>query len=560
MSKNKKKEYITYKTYYQNNNDNIFIQDCMNLILKYTTKRFAYLKKHNLLGTYDKDDCDDYRKAQFYEDENKVEHLILDARYARAIDKSIQAKCDSLIKCKQNNLESKLIKLEQLQNEFDKAQEKYHNSKVSKYSEKEAYKNLEYKNKVLQKITSKIETLQYEINNKIYNGIVFGGKKLFKEQFKENINFEIWKEKWHNRGNEFECGGSKSENYGNKQFQLKFSKTIKNKHYFDLHVNVPYQLREKYGSVYILKNIYFPRGNDILKQNHDNNVAYFKDLNNYNNLKKKLEKENKSITGLQKPNIDDYYCDTVSFLIKKHYNGKMGIHASIPRKIKQVITEDRKGVIGIDINYDNISLSEINHLGKLLHSKVYKFNFGSNNKSGYREQMINKAIKEIVLYAKEKKKHLVIENLDFFKTKMKQLKKIDKKYNRMLHSLAYAKIKERIRINCLLQGVVSKAVDAAYTSMLGKTLYTKKYGISVHQAAAYVIARRYYKLEEYYEAPKIEFIYKDKSCSLTIPVDIYKKQDVNKKAKTTNFYKELYRWLSSEFKAPSRFYKKALTS
>ena len=560
MSKNKKKEYITYKTYYQNNNDNIFIQDCMNLILKYTTKRFAYLKKHNLLGTYNKDDCDDYRKSQFYKDENKVEHLILDARYARAIDKSIQAKCDSLIKCKQNNLESKLIKLKELQKEFDKAQEKYHNSKVSKYSEKEAYKNLEYKNKALQKITSKIEALQYEINNKIYNGIVFGGKKLFKEQFKENINFDTWQEKWHNRGNEFECGGSKSENYGNQQFQLKFSKTIRNKHYFDLHVNVPYQLREKYGSVYILKNIYFPRGNDILKQNHDNNVAYFKDLNNYNNLKKKLEKENKSITGLQKPNIDDYYCDTVSFLIKKHYNGKIGIHASIPRKIKQVITEDRKGVIGIDINYDNISLSEINHLGKLLHSKVYKFNFGSNNKSGYREQMINKAIKEIVLYAKEKKKHLVIENLDFFKTKMKQLKKIDKKYNRMLHSLAYAKIKERIRINCLLQGVVSKTVDAAYTSMLGKTLYTKKYGISVHQASAYVIARRYYKLEEYYEVPKIEFIYKDKSCSLTIPVDIYKKQDVNKKTKTTNFYKELYRWLSSEFKAPSRFYKKALTS
>ena len=560
MSKNKKKEYITYKTYYQNNNDNIFIQDCMNLILKYTTKRFAYLKKHNLLGTYNKDDCDDYRKSQFYKDENKVEHLILDARYARAIDKSIQAKCDSLIKCKQNNLESKLIKLKELQKEFDKAQEKYHNSKVSKYSEKEAYKNLEYKNKALQKITSKIEALQYEINNKIYNGIVFGGKKLFKEQFKENINFDTWQEKWHNRGNEFECGGSKSENYGNQQFQLKFSKTIRNKHYFDLHVNVPYQLREKYGSVYILKNIYFPRGNDILKQNHDNNVAYFKDLNNYNNLKKKLEKENKSITGLQKPNIDDYYCDTVSFLIKKHYNGKIGIHASIPRKIKQVITEDRKGVIGIDINYDNISLSEINHLGKLLHSKVYKFNFGSNNKSGYREQMINKAIKEIVLYAKEKKKHLVIENLDFFKTKMKQLKKIDKKYNRMLHSLAYAKIKERIRINCLLQGVVSKTVDAAYTSMLGKTLYTKKYGISVHQAAAYVIARRYYKLEEYYEVPKIEFIYKDKSCSLTIPVDIYKKQDVNKKTKTTNFYKELYRWLSNEFKAPSRFYKKALIS
>ena len=560
MSKKKKKEYITYKTYYQNNNDNQFIQDCMNLILKYTTKRFANLKKNNLLGTYNKKDCDDYRKTQFYEDENKNKHLILDTRYARAIDISIQAKCDSLIKCKQDNLESKLIKLEQLQNDFGKAQEKYNNAKISQYSIDKAYRDVEYKNKTLQKIKSKINKLRFEIENKIYNGIVFGGKKLFKEQFKENVNFETWKEKWHNRGNEFECGGSKSENYGNKQFQLKFSKTIKNKHYFDLHINVPYQLREKYGNVYILKNIYFPRGNEILKQNYDNHKNYLNDLSNYKKLKRQLENQNKSITGLQKPNIEDYDCHSVSFLIKKHYNGKIGIHASIPRKIKQKVTNDTKGVIGIDINYDNISLSEINHLGKLIHSRVYKFNFGSNNKSGYREQMINKAIKDIVLYAKEKKKHLVVENLDFFKTKMKQLKNIDKKYNRMLHSLAYAKIKERIHINCLLYGVVSKTVNAAYTSMLGKTLYTKKYGISVHQAAAYVIARRYYKLEEYYEVPKIEFIYKDKSCSLTIPVDIYKKQDVNKKTKTTNFYKELYRWLSNEFKAPSRFYQKALIS
>lgn len=299
MSKKKKKEYITYKTYYQNNNDNQFIQDCMNLILKYTTKRFINLKKNNLLGIYNKKDCDDYRKTQFYEDENKNKHLILDTRYARAIDISIQAKCDSLIKCKQDNLESKLIKLEQLQNDFDKAQEKYNNAKISQYSTDKAYKGVEYKNRALQKIKSKINKLRFEIENKIYNGIVFGGKKLFKEQFKENINFDTWKEKWHNRGNEFECGGSKSENYGNNQFQLKFSKTIKNKHYFDLHINVPYQLREKYGNIYVLKNIYFPRGNEILKQNYDNNVAYFKDLKNYNNLKKKLEKENKPFTGLR---------------------------------------------------------------------------------------------------------------------------------------------------------------------------------------------------------------------------------------------------------------------
>ena len=37
--------------------------------------------------------------------------------------------------------------------------------------------------------------------------------------------------------------------------------------------------------------------------------------------------------------------------------------------------------------------------------------------------------------------------------------------------------------------------------MLGKTLYAKKYGISTHEAAAYVIGRRHYKLAETYNVP-----------------------------------------------------------
>jgi len=208
-------------------------------------------------------------------------------------------------------------------------------------------------------------------------------------------------------------------------------------------------------------------------------------------------------------------------ILKK--NGEFGIHASIPRKIESSITHDRNGVIGIDINYDNIAMSEINKVGKLLHSKVYRFNFGKTNKSGHREQMINRHIKEIITYAKEKKKHIVIEDLDFMEAKNKQLKNIDKKFNKILHTLAYAKIKERIRLNCLLNGVVFIVKNAAYSSMLGKTLYAKKYGISTHQAAAYVMARRYYKLEEYYQTSKIHFIHKDKACSLIVPEDIYEK-------------------------------------
>ncbi len=197
-------------------------------------------------------------------------------------------------------------------------------------------------------------------------------------------------------------------------------------------------------------------------------------------------------------------------------------------------------------------MAEINHIGKLLHSKVFRFNFGKHNNSIHREQLINKALNEIVAYAKLKNKHIVMENLDFFEKKSEQIKGLDKDYNRMLHSLPYAKIGERLRINCYDNGVFLDQVSPMYSSMLGKTLYTKKYGISTHEAAAYVLARRYYGIEEYYAVPQIDFTYKDSSCSLMIPVDIMNAQST---LTTYQFYKKLYSWLSKEFKAPSRFYK-----
>ena len=559
-----KKEYITLKTYYKSNNkiDFSFIQDSMDEILSYTTKRFAFLKKNNQLGTYDKKECDTYRNNQLFD--NKT---ILDARYARAIDISIQAKCASLIEVKKLELEAKTIKRKKLQTKFNKAQEYYQNTKIlyqnptdkdhAKNSIKEAYKRLEFTNKHLTKITHKIQYLQFQIDNNIFKNIVFGGRKLFKNQFKQGANFDYFKNKWNNRADEMECGGSAGENFGNKQFQLTFSKTINNKHFFNLQINVPNRLREKYGKTYTLKNIYFPRGQERIKQNVDNHTQYLKDVSLYNNLVRKLKNLNKDVTNIKKPKAEDYHCHSVSFLIKKHKNGKIGIHLSIPRKKNEVVTHDNNGVIGIDINFDNISIAEINKLGKLISSKVYRFNFGKNNSSGYREQMINKHINDIVLYAKSKKKNIVIEDLDFAKKKSNQIKNIEKDYNRMLHTLAYAKIKERIRINCYLEGVVFNIRDAAYSSMLGKTLYAKKYGISTHEAAAYVMARKYYKLEENYNTRKIEILFKGSTCSLMIPADIYAKQVKTKK--TTKFWKEIYDWLSKEMKALYQKYQKDKT-
>jgi len=194
----------------------------MSEILQYTTKRFAFLKKKNQLGNYDQDKCDIYRNSKNFTI-NKKKKNILSARYARAIDISIQAKCDSLVKLKKLEIENKTIKQQEILQKFTQAQERHKNAKKSykgtengQYSIDCAYKNVEYFNNKLVKINQKINDLQCQLDNNIFNGIVFGGKKLFSSQFKQGANFDYFKEKWNDRGDEFECGGSAGENYGNK--------------------------------------------------------------------------------------------------------------------------------------------------------------------------------------------------------------------------------------------------------------------------------------------------------------------------------------------------------
>lgn len=565
------KEYITFISLLNSANvaDQSFLKDCMNVIHNYTTKRFVSLKKQNMLGSYDAKNCDEYRRSQTFIDEKNKEQTILDARYARAIDISIQARCESLLECKKAELEHKTLKKEKYQENFDTAQQKYNNSKKFNLpSQQKNYHDMDYWNDKLNRINHQIDKLNHDIENKICNGIVFGGRSLFKKQHKSGVKKDLWKKEWENRADEFQSGGSMSEEYGNKQFQMTVSKVLGQKMFFNIKINVPYTLRSKYGDSYILENVYFPRGQELLFNNVKAHEAFLNDMNKYNNLinkqkKEKKEKEsNKEVAELEqeekteilKPSAKDYGCKSVSMLFKQQKNGEYYVHISITKDEVEITTTDKKGVVAIDINHENISMAEINHVGQLIHSKVFRFNFGKHYSADHREQMINKSINEIVAYAKLKNKHVVMENLDFFHTKAQQLKRIDKDYNRMLHSLAYAKVGEKLRISCLEAGVMLEKVSAAYSSMLGKTLYTKKYGISVHQAAAYVLARRYYKLREYYHVPKIDFIYKDQSCCLTIPADIMKEQT---SVPTHQFYQKLYTWLSREFKAPSRFYKRA---
>jgi IS605 OrfB family transposase len=80
---------------------------------------------------------------------------------------------------------------------------------------------------------------------------------------------------------------------------------------------------------------------------------------------------------------------------------------------------------------------------------------------------------------------IVIEEL-----KIKQHHDTDKRFNRFTNNFCSKKISEKILRNALKMGFQIKKVNPAYTSVIGRFKYMKKHGISVHEAASFVIGRR----------------------------------------------------------------------
>ncbi len=494
-----------------------------------------------------------------------------DARYSRAMDIDIQARAESSLECKAIEIESKQIKLEKLKKDVDKALEKYQNRQDITHNDNRELLHQAYNHyyRLLgkqQRLEGRIETLEKEIEAQKVK-ITFGGKALFHQQFKEGVDFKTWQQAWSNRGDRFECGGSKSEEFGNKKMHLTFAKDYDpdsgKRPRFDLRILLPACLQEEHGQSITFRNIVFRYGEAIIQRNVLAHEAYRKAKSEHEKAKRKInnlvnkEEKAKALKALgESPKADDF--GALSFAFQVLRKGKAYyLHVSVPKVPKPKKTHAQNGVMGLDINHDNLSVANVSKGGQLVDSKVLRFNFGPKHSAAHREQMINQHLKTLVDEALAKKKDIVLERLDFTHKKSMQTKGLDKDTNRMLHSLAYRKIKENLRRLCLDKGVGYKEVNPAYTSMLGRFLYTKRYGISTHQAAAYVIARRYLQFEERFHSTTLSFIYKDRACHLELPEGMIKEQD---KLKPFQFWGKLYRWIAAEFKAPSRFYQPTLCS
>lgn len=146
------------------------------------------------------------------------------------------------------------------------------------------------------------------------------------------------------------------------------------------------------------------------------------------------------------------------------------------------------GCVGVDFNADHLGVAETDASGNI--TKAWRIDLPLADKtSGQRKALMSDALQQVVQYALDQKKPIVIEELDF-SGKKKQLASMSAGRARMLSGLAYAQYQQLMASKCFRLGVELLVVNPAYTSVIGRVKYAVPYGRSVHLAAAGVIARR----------------------------------------------------------------------
>lgn len=143
------------------------------------------------------------------------------------------------------------------------------------------------------------------------------------------------------------------------------------------------------------------------------------------------------------------------------------------------------GCIAVDSNYDCLAVAETDAHGNLLHHWTIPLDMAGS--SGGNEKVISKALDQVFALCRNKKKPFAMEDLSI---KTKPHLYDGKKKNRHISLFAANVITWLAESKGLRDCIAVTFVDPAYTSQIGKMKYMRRYGIRIHESAAFVIARR----------------------------------------------------------------------
>jgi IS605 OrfB family transposase len=145
------------------------------------------------------------------------------------------------------------------------------------------------------------------------------------------------------------------------------------------------------------------------------------------------------------------------------------------------------GAIGVDCNPDGVAVVEVTGDGNLKHHQYKREQRIQFARRGKRDYDVKQLAVRVVDVAKETRKPLVVEKLDFNPANRK---KGSRKFRRTKSQFIYRQMLGAIKSRAMREGVPLIEVQPAFTSLLGNLKYAEPYSLNRHTAAALVIGRR----------------------------------------------------------------------
>jgi IS605 OrfB family transposase len=304
--------------------------------------------------------------------------------------------------------------------------------------------------------------------------LCFGSRKLYRAQFDLDANGYAshgeWLEAWRQtRSSQFFVLGSQDETAGNQTCQA----SVASDGSLNLQLRLPNALA-KTGNYLTLTGIRFAYGHDAI-------VAALQS----SRVIQATTKEGKPI----KKRVGT----AISYRFLRDDKG-WRIFASVEAQQMGQVSHRMLGAFGVDVNADHLAVAETDHYGNLIATQRIELPLVGKT-TDQAKALIGDAAVLIAGLAKAAGKPVVIEQLNFQKKKA-ELESIDPKQARMISSFACNKVASSIKASCFRAGVEVIEVNPAYTSVIGAVEHAQQRGISVHQGAAFAIARRGLGLSE----------------------------------------------------------------
>ena len=362
--------------------------------------------------------------------------------------------------------EQQKLRLDSLGRRIDRA-----GRQIADAAERGRWGQVHQKRRRLGNLQSRLAALEADIAEDRVR-LCFGSKRLWRKQhhLAENgySSHEEWLGDWREaRSGEFFVLGSRDETAG---CQLCVA-TVAGDGTLTLRLRIPDCLADQHGKYLEIEGVRFAYGHEQMLAALGSNAEYAR-------YRREHGEKAARTTSLGQ---------AISYRFKRDEKG-WRVFVTTNMMDVPVITDKRRGALGVDLNADHLAVADTDASGNYV--KAFSVPLVTYGKSQHQaEAIIGDAVASVVAYARKVGKPIVIEKLDF-RQKKAVLEGHSPKYSSMLSSFTYGRITAYSLSRGYREGVEVHQVNPAFSSVIGRVKFMERYGLSVRQAAALVLARR----------------------------------------------------------------------